>query len=79
MFAIRTSSSSAWFSSSTLERRFNPEEDFETEKKRLLDLLDRMRQRGIRLEVETLQEILSSGVAWTDPARPGPGKNPSKP
>jgi acetylornithine deacetylase/succinyl-diaminopimelate desuccinylase family protein len=52
----------------TLERRFNPEEDFGTEKKRLFDLLDRMRQRGIRLEVETLQEILSSGVAETDPA-----------
>ena len=47
----------------TLERRFNPEEDFETEKARLFTLLDRMRQRGIRLEVETLQEILSSGVA----------------
>ena len=52
----------------TLERRFNPEEDFETEKKRLFDLLDRMRQRGIKLEVETLQEILSSGVSETDPA-----------
>jgi acetylornithine deacetylase/succinyl-diaminopimelate desuccinylase family protein len=52
----------------TLERRFNPEEDFATEKQRLFDLLDRVRQRGIKLEVETLQEILSSGVAADDPA-----------
>jgi len=52
----------------TVERRFNPEEDFATEKARLLDLLDRMRQRGIRIEVETLQEIQSSGVDEADPA-----------
>ena len=52
----------------TVERRFNPEEDFATEKARLHEVLDRMRQRGIRLEVETLQEILSSGVAEDEPA-----------
>ena len=52
----------------TLERRFNPEEDFGTEKARLFDLLDRMRRRGIRIEVETLQESQSSGVDEGTPA-----------
>ncbi len=52
----------------TLERRFNPEEDFAQEKGRLLEVLDAARRRGIRLEVETLQEIQSSGVSEAEPA-----------
>ncbi|MGA2082371.1 MAG: ArgE/DapE family deacylase [Holophaga sp.] len=52
----------------TLERRFNPEEDFDTEKARLTAVLDRMRERGIDLEVEMLQECRSSGVSPDQPA-----------
>jgi len=52
----------------TLERRFNPEEDFDAEKARLLEVLDEQRRRGIGLEVEILQECQSSGVAEDQPA-----------
>jgi succinyl-diaminopimelate desuccinylase len=51
----------------TLERRFNPEEDLDAEKARLLAVLDRARSRGIALEVETLQEAYSSGVSDDHP------------
>jgi len=51
----------------TLERRFNPEEDFATEKARLFDLLEGLRRRGLRLEVEILQECQSSGVSEDSP------------
>jgi acetylornithine deacetylase/succinyl-diaminopimelate desuccinylase family protein len=47
----------------TVERRFNPEEDLETEKATLLSVLDQLRARGIALEVEILQEGFSSGVS----------------
>jgi acetylornithine deacetylase/succinyl-diaminopimelate desuccinylase family protein len=46
----------------TVDRRINPEEDLETEKRRLLDILDRLRGDGIDHEVEILQEGLSCGV-----------------
>jgi succinyl-diaminopimelate desuccinylase len=46
----------------TIERRFNPEEDFEVEKARLFDLLDDFKRQGIKLEVEILQEGFSAGV-----------------
>jgi acetylornithine deacetylase/succinyl-diaminopimelate desuccinylase family protein len=46
----------------TVERRFNPEEDLETERAALFALLDRVRERGIALDVEVLQEGYSSGV-----------------
>ena len=46
----------------TVDRRINPEEDFECEKRRLFDVLEAARSRGIDLEVETLQEGRSSGV-----------------
>jgi len=42
-----------WF---TVDRRINPEEDLETEKARLLDLLERCQREGIPLEWEVLQE-----------------------
>jgi acetylornithine deacetylase/succinyl-diaminopimelate desuccinylase family protein len=47
----------------TVERRFNPEEDHAAEKARLFEVLERVRARGIRLEVETIQESISSGVS----------------
>jgi acetylornithine deacetylase/succinyl-diaminopimelate desuccinylase-like protein len=51
----------------TLERRFNPEEDLEVEKNRIMTLLETFRQKGIELEVETLQEGYSSGVSEDHP------------
>jgi len=51
----------------TVDRRVNPEEDLETEKLRLLALFDRLRQEGIDLEVELLQEGESTGFAKNDP------------
>jgi succinyl-diaminopimelate desuccinylase len=51
----------------TVERRFNPEEDLETEKARLLAQLEQLRRQGIELEIEVLQEGCSSGVAEDHP------------
>jgi acetylornithine deacetylase/succinyl-diaminopimelate desuccinylase-like protein len=51
----------------TVERRFNPEEDLETEKARLLALFEQARQQGIPLDVEVLQEGLSCGVSEDHP------------
>jgi succinyl-diaminopimelate desuccinylase len=47
----------------TVDRRINPEEDFQTEKQRLLSLFDHAREKGINLEIEILQEGASSGVS----------------
>jgi succinyl-diaminopimelate desuccinylase len=47
----------------TVDRRLNPEEDFQTEKQRILSILEDARKKGIQLEVETLQEGVSSGVS----------------
>jgi succinyl-diaminopimelate desuccinylase len=51
------------FCSFTVERRINPEEDYETEKKRVYDVLDGCRREGIALDVEVLQECSSSGIS----------------
>jgi acetylornithine deacetylase/succinyl-diaminopimelate desuccinylase-like protein len=51
----------------TVERRFNPEEDLETEKTALFALLDQLRARGIVLDAEILQEGYSSGVSEDHP------------
>jgi acetylornithine deacetylase/succinyl-diaminopimelate desuccinylase-like protein len=47
----------------TIDRRINPEEDFDREKQRLFGVLEQARAGGIDLEVETLQEGRSCGVA----------------
>jgi succinyl-diaminopimelate desuccinylase len=47
----------------TVDRRINPEEDMEQEKRRLLAVLDQARAGGAKLEVEVLQEGRSCGVA----------------
>jgi acetylornithine deacetylase/succinyl-diaminopimelate desuccinylase family protein len=49
-----------WF---TVDRRINPEEDFDAEKKRLLDVLEQCRRDGIRLEWEIFQEGRSAACA----------------
>jgi succinyl-diaminopimelate desuccinylase len=48
------------FCSFTIDRRINPEEDFETERRRLFEALA---GSGVDMEIETLQEGKSSGVA----------------
>jgi acetylornithine deacetylase/succinyl-diaminopimelate desuccinylase family protein len=51
----------------TVERRFNPEEDLDTEKARLLSLLGKLQERGITMDIEVLQEAYSSGVSEDHP------------
>jgi succinyl-diaminopimelate desuccinylase len=51
----------------TVERRFNPEEDLQTEKTRLLTLLEDIQRQGIELEVDVLQEGDSSRVSEDHP------------
>ena len=51
----------------TVERRFNPEEDVETEKRQLLSVLERFQEQGIGMEIEVLQEAYSSGVSEAHP------------
>ncbi len=51
----------------TVDRRFNPEEDLETEKARLLAVLENLQREGIILEIEVLQQGSSSGVSEDHP------------
>ena len=51
----------------TVDRRINPEEDLAVEKQRLIELFDRLRQQGVELEVEILQEAPSAGADDGDP------------
>jgi succinyl-diaminopimelate desuccinylase len=51
----------------TIDRRINPEEDLQTEKRRLLSLLDELKRSSLDLEVEVLQEGQSSSTAEDDP------------
>jgi succinyl-diaminopimelate desuccinylase len=51
----------------TIDRRFNPEENFEEEKQRLLSIIDETRKENIRLDVEILQEGKSSGSSEDAP------------
>ena len=50
----------------TVDRRINPEEDFEAEKQRLFAVVDQARA-GVDLEVEILQEGRSCGVPESGP------------
>jgi acetylornithine deacetylase/succinyl-diaminopimelate desuccinylase family protein len=51
----------------TVDRRLNPEEDFDAEKRRLLDVFEAARARGIDLHVEILQEGEASGCPSDTP------------
>ncbi|NIM94502.1 MAG: ArgE/DapE family deacylase [Anaerolineales bacterium] len=46
----------------TIERRFNPEEDLEREKKALLEAIDGARPKWVEVEVEVIQEGESSAT-----------------
>jgi succinyl-diaminopimelate desuccinylase len=50
----------------TLERRFNPEEDFAAEKRKLLAILDRVREKGM-IDIEILQEGRAAGFSQRTP------------
>ncbi|MFX0126218.1 MAG: M20 family metallopeptidase [Candidatus Hodarchaeota archaeon] len=51
----------------TIDRRINPEEDLESEKQRLLGLLEEIKKEGINLNFEILQEGESSGTSEDTP------------
>jgi len=51
----------------TVDRRINPEEDFEIEKSILLGVLDKLRKDGIALKVETLQEGCPASSSEVNP------------
>ncbi len=55
------------YCSFTVDRRINPDEDFDREKRRLLDVLEKERAAGIDLEVEVIQEGRSCRVAEDNP------------
>jgi succinyl-diaminopimelate desuccinylase len=55
------------YCSFTVDRRINPDEDFDKEKRRLLDVLEKERAAGIDLDVEVLQEGRSCQVAEDSP------------
>lgn len=52
----------------SIDRRLNPEEDFDAEKKRLLEAFDGARAKGVDLDVECVQEARPAGVASEHPA-----------
>ena len=47
----------------TVDRRINPEEDLETERARLLAILDRLRAQGLRIDHEVLRDIASYALS----------------
>lgn len=51
----------------TVDRRMNPEEDFETERRALFAVFDDARREGVRFDVEVLQEGRPSGTSETTP------------
>jgi acetylornithine deacetylase/succinyl-diaminopimelate desuccinylase family protein len=53
-----------WF---TIDRRFNPEEDFAEEKSKLIEVLETCRREGIPLEWEIFQEGQSSACRKEEP------------
>ncbi|MFQ5792178.1 MAG: ArgE/DapE family deacylase [Acidobacteriota bacterium] len=55
----------------TIDRRINPEEDLAVEKKKLLEVLEACKGRGIDLEVAVLQEAPSAGVSEDNPLARG--------
>ena len=51
----------------TIDRRINPEEELETEKQKLVDALETIRDEGIDLDYQIFQEGYSSGVREDTP------------
>jgi len=51
----------------TVDRRINPEEDFEAERQALLAVFDDARHNGVKLDVDVFQEGRPSGTSETTP------------
>lgn len=51
----------------TIDRRINPEENLSREKKRLLQIVSRLRRAGIQIETEMIQDGESASIAQTHP------------
>jgi len=51
----------------TVDRRINPEENLATEKNRLLAILNRLRRRGIQMQIDIFQEGNSVAVPESQP------------
>jgi succinyl-diaminopimelate desuccinylase len=51
----------------TVDRRMNPDEDFDAERQALLAVFDQARRDGVKLEVEVFQEGHPSGSSETSP------------
>jgi len=51
----------------TMDRRIDPDEDFEVEKRRLFDLMDRARAEGVDLEARVIQEGRSASTPADGP------------
>jgi acetylornithine deacetylase/succinyl-diaminopimelate desuccinylase family protein len=52
----------------TVDRRVNPEEDFDEEKRRLLDAFERARAQGVDLDLECIQEARPAATSSDHPA-----------
>jgi len=59
----------------TLDRRINPEEELETEKQKLVSVLETIRNEGIDLDYQIFQEGYSSGVREDTPLAQALAKN----
>lgn len=46
----------------SVDRRINPEEDFDSEKRRLIETIEGMRQHGVDLDLKIIQEARPAGV-----------------
>jgi len=55
------------YCSFTVDRRINPEENFEQERQRMFEVLERARGTGIEMDVEVLQEGRASKVSEDGP------------
>jgi succinyl-diaminopimelate desuccinylase len=51
----------------TVDRRMNPEEDFDAERNALFEVFDRARRRGVSLDVEVIQQGRPSGTKESEP------------
>jgi acetylornithine deacetylase/succinyl-diaminopimelate desuccinylase-like protein len=51
----------------TVDRRMNPEEDFDEERRALFAVFDQARHDGVKLDVDVLQEGLPSGTSSATP------------
>ncbi|HEY8548479.1 MAG TPA: ArgE/DapE family deacylase [Vicinamibacterales bacterium] len=51
----------------TVDRRMNPEEDYDEEREALLAVFDEARREGVRLDVEVFQEARPSGTSPSTP------------